>query len=118
MRPRKYTMEITLEAIKGSHGIISTIAKRMTTDWDTAKRYVMRWEETRRALASEEEEILDVAESKLFASIEAGQLDDVKWLLSKKGKKRGYTDHHEFTGEITTQGLVIVRSPEVPRANG
>ena len=94
----KYTQEIVLEAIKGSGSIVSTVARRLGCEWITAKRYIEKWEVTKRAMLDEEETILDMAESTIFASIKDGNSQDAKWILSTKGKRRGYSERHEITG--------------------
>ena len=94
----KYTMETALEAIKGSGAIISTVAKRLGCGWMTARATIEKWDETKRAFSDEQETILDMAESKLYESIQNGNTQDAKWLLSTKGKNRGYSERKEITG--------------------
>lgn len=92
-----------LQAIKGSGGIVNTIATRLGCDWHTAKKYINEWEETKQAYADETEIILDTAESAIFTSIQQGEVQSAKWLLATKGKQRGYSERHEIenTGNIT-----------------
>jgi len=92
------TKSTVLAAIKGSGGVISTIAAKLSVDWHTAKKYVDKWEETRIALADESEKILDLAEVTLYDAIKEGNTQDAKWLLATKGKRRGFTERHELTG--------------------
>ena len=80
------------ESIPGSAGIISTIAKRMGCAWQTAKDYINEDPELSQMLADETEGVLDMAESVVYKSAQAGNTQDAKWLLSKKGKARGYGD--------------------------
>jgi hypothetical protein len=94
-----YTKENILEAIKDSGGIISTIAKTLKCEWHTAERYINLWDETKEAYQDECEIILDKAESKMIEAIESKDMQMVRYLLSTKGKKRGYTERHELTGE-------------------
>ncbi len=87
-----------LKAIKGSGAVMSTIAKRLDCAWYTARKYVNEWEATRQAYEDEEQMILDLAESKIYESINNGNTQDAKWLLATKGKKRGFSERHEITG--------------------
>jgi hypothetical protein len=98
-----------IEAISGSGGIMSTIAKRLRCDWKTAKTYVNKWESTKQAFENEHEGILDMAESLLFRNMQLAtkqqadggvpvETGDAKWILSRKGKARGYTERQEITG--------------------
>ena len=96
--PKKYTQQNVLEAIKGSGAIVSTVARRLGCEWITAKRYIEAWEDTAQAFKDEEETILDMAESKLYEAIQKDDIQAAKWLLSTKGKRRGYSERHEITG--------------------
>lgn len=100
-KKKAYTREQVLEAIKGSAGVISTIAKRLNCKWLTAQTWCKNWEETKKALADEEEAVLDMAESAVYKSIQDGNTQDAKWLLATKGKKRGFSEKHEIVGEVT-----------------
>ena len=116
-RPRKYNMELVLAAIKGTGGMMNTIAKRLGTDWDTAKKYCLEWETTKQAIANEEEVTLDLAESILLESIQAGDVQSAKWFLSKKGKRRGYGDEVNLTGDLTYT-VIPAKPPEEDGADG
>ena len=99
----RYTQTTVLEAIKGSGAIVSTVARRLGCQWITARRYIDKWEATKQAMADEEDTILDMAESKLYEAIQNNDIQAAKWILSTKGKKRGYSEKHEVehTGGIT-----------------
>ncbi len=86
-----------LRAIKGSGGIVSTVAKRMKCDWRTANRYVNKWNATVLAMENERETVLDVCESTLVRSITQGDTHSAKWYLTKKGRHRGYDDVQEVS---------------------
>lgn len=94
--PKKYTQETILEAVKGSGAIVSTVARRLQCEWITAKRYIEKWEATQRAFQDEEETILDMAESKLYEAIQNNDIQAAKWILSTKGKSRGYSERQEL----------------------
>jgi transposase len=47
------TIDIVLKAIKGCGGIVSTVAKRLKCDWNTADKYIKKWDETRLAMQDE-----------------------------------------------------------------
>ena len=92
------TNEAIIEAIKGSGGIMSNIARKLDVTWHTASNWIKEDPETLRALQDEKETILDMAESTLYKNIKDGNSQDAKWLLSTMGKERGYSDRHEITG--------------------
>jgi len=95
---RDYALREVLEAIKGSAGLTSPVAKRLECAWDTAHKYINKWETTRRAFANEGEQVIDFAEQKVIEAIRDGDGVTIRWYLSTKGKGRGYTERHEVAG--------------------
>ena len=101
----KFTAEQFIDAIPGTGGIISTIARRVGCKWHTARKYIDEYSTVKAAYDSECEAVLDVAESVVYGNINVAarllkdgvQVDssDAKWLLSKKGKHRGYVERQE-----------------------
>ena len=87
-----------IEAIRGTGGIVSQIAKRLSVDWSTARKYINAWDETKKAFEDERETILDMAESTIFKSVKEGNSQDAKWVLSTLGKNRGFSERQEITG--------------------
>jgi hypothetical protein len=104
----KTTDKQIVEAIKGTGGIVSIVARRLGCDWHTADKYCKRNETTIQAIEDEKESLLDLAESTIGKSIQDGDVQTSKWLLMTIGKKRGYSEKQEM--EISGQGqLVIIR---------
>ena len=97
---KEYTKEELIKAIKGSAGIISTIAKKLDCTWVTANTYCQKYEETKAALADENEAVLDLSETTVLQSIKGGDVQAAKWLLSTKGKKRGWGEKIEVEGNM------------------
>lgn len=97
------TKNKVLTAIEGSGGVISTIARRLSAEWGTTKKYCYKWEETRQAMDNENQKILDMCESKLYESIRDGNTQDAKWLLSTRGKSRGYGDTLTIDGGVKVE---------------
>jgi hypothetical protein len=94
----KPTVKELKEAIPGSGGIISTIAKRVGCDWSTAKKYIDASPVLSQMYQNERESILDMAEGVLFKNIREGDSQDAKWVLSRLGKDRGFSERQEVTG--------------------
>lgn len=92
----KYTKDEVLEAIEGSAGILLTVAKRLQCTWDTAQRWVNKWEETKTALKNENEKVLDMAEGQVYKAIQANDLQTAKWVLARKGKERGWGEDNSL----------------------
>jgi len=96
--PYNFTMERVLDAIKGSFGIMSKVAKRLDNcEWHTAQAYVNKWATTQKAYADEEERSLDVSESQLIKKCNEGDGPMIRFHLATKGKHRGYTERTEIS---------------------
>lgn len=85
-----YTDETIIKAIKGSGGIITSIANKLGCAWDTANKAVNKNERTRTAYKNEKEQILDLSENVVYESIKSGNTQDAKWVLATLGKRRGF----------------------------
>jgi hypothetical protein len=99
MSKRRYAVSDFEPHIANSGGIISTIAKRVGCGWVTARKFIDGSPTLTELYNDECESVLDMAESVLIKSIQGGDTQDAKWLLSKKGKQRGYGDSVEVTGK-------------------
>ena len=90
-----------IDAIPGSGGIITTIAKRVGCSWHTAKKYVAEFATVAQAYVDECEKVLDAAESVIVGDIvENKDTQTAKWYLTMKGGGRGYAPKQklEHTG--------------------
>lgn len=102
MAHKAYSKELVLEAINECHGVILTVAQRLGCRWDTARRYIDKWETTKQAFDNEREKLLDMAESVVFKAIENGDIQTAKWVLATLGRDRGYNERQEIvhSGEL------------------
>lgn len=91
-RRKAYKKSDILKAIKGSGGIVTTVAKALNCDWHTAKSNIERYEETREAFSGELETGLDLVEGKAYAQARDGDGAMIRFILATKGKNRGYGD--------------------------
>lgn len=87
----KYSEEQMIEAIRGSGGIVSLVARRLGGGRATVYRYCDRYPTVREALEEEREVLLDAAEQALFRAVERGKLKAIIFALKTLGKDRGYT---------------------------
>jgi hypothetical protein len=95
-KPEQFTAQQFIDVIPGTAGIITAIAKRVGCSWTTARLYIERYPTIKRAYQDECESVLDLAESKLIAAIKDGDLSAVKYMLSTKGKGRGFVERAEI----------------------
>jgi len=98
-KPEQYTAKDFLDAIPGSGGIITTIARRVGCAWHTAAKYIDKYVTVRRAVDDEHETMLDIVEGAAFKQARDGDGPMIRYILSTKGKERGYTERHEVTGD-------------------
>jgi hypothetical protein len=98
-----YTAQQFIEAIPGSGGIVTTIAKRVGCKWHTAKKYIRKYPTVQRAYDDEREKVLDLAESKVIAAIKKDDIATAKWMLTMKGADRGYVpkEARQIEGDVT-----------------
>ena len=95
---KKITQEQMLRAIDGSHGLISKVQRKLEKElgekicWDTAEKYIHKWERCEKALEQEKNIVLDLAESNIIRELKSGDPATSKWYLRMKGKERGYED--------------------------
>lgn len=92
-----------LDAIKGSYGIISTIAGRLHCDWHTVDDTIKLYPECIQALEDEKECVLDFTEGKAIERIKEGDGTMIRFMLATKGKKRGYTYEDKLEDDDTTE---------------
>ncbi len=93
-----YTAQQFLEAIPGTGGIVTAIAKKVGCDWSTAKKYIGAHPTVQAAYNDECESVLDLAEAKTIQLIQAGDAQMIRYYLSTKGKRRGYVERQELAG--------------------
>jgi len=102
-----YTAQQFIEAIPGTGGIVTAIAKRVGCAWNTARKYIDSHPTVRAAYDNECESVLDLAEAKTIEAIKSGDSAMIRYYLSTKGKNRGYTERQEITGAEGKPVLVI-----------
>jgi len=92
----QYSAQQFIDAIPGTGGIISVIARRIGCDWNTAKKYVTTYATVKAAYDAEREVVLDMAESKVIEMMKDKDGTMLRYYLSTKGKGRGYVERQEL----------------------
>ena len=107
-----YSAQVSIDAIPGSAGIISTIAVRVGCAWHTAKKYCTRettpFVTVAQAYEDECATVLDMAEGKCLAAIKSGDGPMIRYYLSTKGKHRGYTDRRQIEHTGKDGGAIVI----------
>lgn len=98
-KKKLYRKTDILEAIKGSGGIVTTVALALNCDWHTAKANIDLYEETREAFSGELETGLDLVEGKAYAQAKNGDSAMIRFILATKGRNRGYGETPPITAE-------------------
>lgn len=109
-RANQYTAQQFIDAMPGTGGVISAIARKVGCTWHTADKWIKTRPTVNIAWQAERESILDMGEMALFKSVKDGEQWAVKYLLSTLGKKRGYTERAEVevSGEQMLKAYVVV----------
>lgn len=82
-------------AITASHGLIAVAARRLGVSRQAIYKAVQRWPELGEVVDDQRAELLDLAESKIYAAVAKGNLKICCWVLERLGKDRGYTTRVE-----------------------
>ena len=96
-----------LDNIRGSYGIISTIAARLHCNWHTVDETIKLYPECMQALADENETVLDFTEGKAIERIKDGDGAMIRFMLATKGKKRGYTYEEKLEADETAEDNTV-----------
>ena len=96
-----------LDNIRGSYGIISTIAARLHCNWHTVDETIKLYPECMQALADENETVLDFTEGKAIERIKDGDGTMIRFMLATKGKKRGYTYEEKLEADETAEDNTV-----------
>ena len=119
MKRQRYTAAQVVAALMKAHGIQAVAAKILGCDRSTVENYIHRYATCAEAAKAGREGILDLAESKLFLNIQAGQQRAVEFTLSRIGRARGYGDRLDIgiddAIERELARLAVSREKEVSR---
>ena len=105
----RYLAADFIEAIPGSGGIITTIARRVGCSWHTAQKYIRQYATVQAAYDDECEGVTDLAESVVIKAIRDDDVASAKWWLTKKGKDRGFVERQEVDVRIDDVDAAIER---------
>ncbi len=103
----KVTKKRLLNAITGSYGNITVIAKKLGCQRAAVYEFLKKDEEVKTAVEQERERIVDLAENKLVDRLNKGDTTLIVMTLKTLGKNRGYGESIEHTGTIN-QKIVFV----------
>jgi hypothetical protein len=101
-RPRKYTNEQMIAALKETKGMVYLAAERMGCDPSTIFDRARISPVVRKAIGTERGKVVDTSELKLFQAIMRDEPWAITLALKTIGKDRGYVERqeHDHTGEL------------------
>ena len=108
-RTYKWTKEEVLEKIDGSFGILSLIQGKLGIDRSTLWGYRQRWPEIDAAIKNERGRFVGLAEDELKKKVKHGNLEAIKFVLSRIGKEDGWGDEQtvNLSGDAIVQPIIM-----------
>ena len=98
-KKREETAARIIAAISESNGLLTLAAKKAGIGYSTVWRYTQDFPTVKQAVTEAKERMLDFAEGKLYEKIKSGDNAAIIFFLKTQGKKRGYVERSEVTGE-------------------
>ena len=98
-KKREQTALKIIDAIQASNGLLTLAAKKAGVGYTTIWRYTQDYPSVKQAVIEAKEKMLDFAEGKLYEKIKEGDNAAIIFYLKTQGKKRGYIERQEVTGE-------------------
>lgn len=95
-----------LQALEKTLGVVTTAARQAGIERTTHYNWMKEDPDYKRAVESLDDVALDFAESKLHSLIQNDDTAATIFYLKTKGKKRGYVERQEFTGN---EGAPIIQ---------
>jgi hypothetical protein len=87
----QFTREDVQQALVASKGLVAATARRLGCAKQTVYNYLARFPDLQVLACEARQELLDIAEYRLFEAVERGEFKAVRLVLMTLGKDRGYT---------------------------
>lgn len=104
-----FTAVEIIEAVKGSKGFVTTIAKRLGCERSYVYKLAKKFPTVQEALDNEREGNKDFVEGKLMEQINAGNITGIIFYLKTQAKDRGYIERQEITGADGKEVIIKVK---------
>ena len=94
---KNYTIKQVLEAVNNSAGVMEYVAQKLNCSWDTAKKYVHKWDETSEAFNVAECKLHTLAYKSFHTAIKGGERWAVERVLDTSARRNGHglVDHKQ-----------------------
>ena len=104
----KLSKQKVIQALKETKGAVYLAAARLKVSHTAIYDYVNKYDDVREVKEFYTEELNDIAELKLRQAVQKGEPWSIKYQLSTQGKKRGYIERQEITGEDGNELVIKV----------
>jgi len=108
----RYTAQEVAAALHATKGTAYLAAKQLGCTHDTVLNYCKRYPSVQAANDAERGVMVDEAELRLWAAVQAGQPWAIAFTLRTLGRHRGYVEHVENSGTVAV--VLSVRYAEPP----
>lgn len=106
---KNYEKEQVLLAVNNSAGVMEYVAVKLNCAWETARRYVNKWPETKEAFASSECKLHALAYKSFHRAIAEGERWAVERVLNTSARRNGHGDvEHQKIEHNHRVGVMIV----------
>jgi hypothetical protein len=106
-------LDLVCEALQLSHGLVGPAAKRLQMDPSNLRKYIRAHSRCFGVIGEAREKVKDLAESKLFESLNERDWRAIQFTLLTLGKDRGYVLpkgtplNNEVTNNLVIQSVTI-----------
>ncbi len=101
-RPHRFTPAEIVAALTACKGLVYLTAKRLKCAPETISNYCKRYPSVQAAKDAQRGQMVDLAEQKLWESIQHGEAWGITLCLKTLGKDRGYVERQELSGQDGT----------------
>jgi len=103
----RYTEKQIQEALKQTKGMVYLASRQLGCSHHTIKDRIAKSLKLQQIVEAESGMVVDTAELKLYQAILDGDMGAIKYMLSTRGKDRGYVERHqlEHSGKIDVTKL-------------
>src|SRR5262245_24988349 len=102
-RPRKYTNEQILAALKQTRGMVYLASDLLGCDAGTIYHRAEQVPAVHELIHQERGKVVDTAEQKLYDAVMASEPWAIQMALKCLGKHRGYVERSELAGSFTME---------------
>ena len=113
MAKQRFTPKQVADTLTETRGMVFLAAKKLGCSDDTIYNYAKRYKAVGDALRQQRGQFVDMAELKLWNTVNEGESWAVQFALRTLGKERGYVERQEVTGKDGGELVIRVEYADV-----